>query len=152
MLQLQQRFNKGNMSIKLKLTEDMKQAMRDRDRLKLDTIRFLLAEIKNTEIDQGELSDDSILQLISRQIKQIKETLADYEKAGNTEVVTEEEAKVAVLEDYLPAQLSDEELKTVIDEVKSSMPDANVGQIIGAVKAKAGASADGGRIASLVRS
>lgn len=139
------------MSIKSQLTEDMKQAMRDHDRVKLDTIRFLISEIKNTEIDHGELSDDAILQLIGRQIKQIKEALVDYEKAGNTEVVATEQTKISVLESYLPSQLSDEELSAIISEVKSEMPDANIGQIIGAVKSKVGAKADGGRIANLVR-
>lgn len=139
------------MPIKTKLTEDMKQAMRDRDRLKLDVIRFLLSEIKNTEIDQGELSDDAILQLIGRQIKQIRETLSDYEKAGNSEVIEQEKAKISVLEDYLPSQLNDDELQKIINQIKADQPDANIGQIIGAVKARVGAQADGGRIASLVR-
>lgn len=139
------------MPIKTQLIEDMKQAMRDHDRTKLETVRFLLAEIKNQEIDRGELTEEDVLQLIGKQVKQIKEAIGGYQQTGNTEAVAEEELKISTLESYLPKQLSDEELKAIVDEIRSSQPDANVGQIIGAVKAKVGAQADGGRIASLVR-
>jgi uncharacterized protein YqeY len=139
------------MSIKIQLTENMKQAMRDKDRLKLDVIRFLLAEIKNNEIDRGELSDEQIFQLISKQIKQIKEVVADYQKVGNTEVAENEQKKVAILEAYLPAQMSEAEILAIIAQAKIDLPDANMGQLIGAVKQKVGALADGGTIAELIK-
>lgn len=139
------------MAIKTQLTEDMKQAMRDKNRTRLDAVRYLISEIKNTEIDQGELSDEQVFQLIGKQVKQIKETIADYQKAGRDEIVAQEEEKVAVLEAYLPKQLSDEELTTIVTEVVAQMDDPQMGQVIGAVKSRVGAQADGGRIAAVVR-
>lgn len=139
------------MSLKTQLTEDMKQAMRDKDRIKLDTVRFLISEIRNTEIDNGEQTDEQIINIIGKQVKQLKETIEDYKKAGSDDIVVQEEAKIAVLESYLPAQLSDTELTAIVDAVIAEMDSPQMGQVIGAVKAKAGAQADGSRIAAIVK-
>ncbi len=139
------------MDIKSQLTEDMKQAMRDKDTDKLGTIRFLLSEIKNVEIDEGVQDDAGVQKIISRQIKQIRDARSDFERAGRTDLVEQEDAKLAVLEAYLPAQLSDNELEALVDEAIAESADKNMGKIIGAVMQKAAGQADGGRVAAAVR-
>ena len=136
---------------KSQLMEDMKQAMRERNTLKLQTIRFLLAEIKNVEIDQGELSDEAIDKIIARQVKQMEEAIGDLEKSGREELVAEEREKIAVLQAYLPEKLSDEELDTIIDEVMSGMENPQMGQVIGQVMQRVGTQADGGVVSQKVR-
>lgn len=139
------------MDIKSQLTEDMKQAMRDKDTDKLGTIRFLLSEIKNVEIDEGVQDDAGVQKIISRQIKQIRDARTEFERAGRTDLVEQEDAKLAVLEAYLPAQLSDNELEALVDEAIAESVDKNMGKIIGAVMQKAAGQADGGRVAAAVR-
>lgn len=139
------------MHIKQKLLEDMKQAMRERDSVRLGALRYLLAEIKNREIDDGELDEAAITGVISKQVKQIKEVLADYEKTGKTDQLAEEHAKIAVLETYLPESMSQEELEKVIDEVIAAAPVKAMGPVIGSVRAKVGTQADGALIAQLVK-
>ena len=140
------------MSLKLQITEDMKQAMRDRDADRLGAIRFLLSELKNFEIDNGEQNDEGIQKLISRQIKQMKDAIGDFQKGDRADLVEAEEKKIAVIAKYLPTQLSDEDLQAVITKVVAQMgANANLGQVIGAVKSQVGNSADGGRVASLVK-
>lgn len=139
------------MSLKQQLTEEMKQAMRDRNSLKLNTIRFLLSEIKNVEIDDGEQDDAGVQRIVMRQIKSIKDAVEDFKKAGRTEIVDEEMQKVTVLEAFLPAQLSDEELLKIAGEVKAATGIDQMGQLIGAVKAKVGDAADGKRVADAVK-
>lgn len=139
------------MSFQQRLTEDMKQAMRARDAKKLEVIRFLMAEIKNTQIDKGDLTDEDVIQIIMRQVKQLNEAIADYTKAGRDELVEQEQSKIEILKEYLPAQMSDQELDQAIDEVMSQDSDLNMGQVIGAVKQKVGSAADGSRIAARVK-
>lgn len=136
---------------KAQLLEDMKQAMRDRATVKLQTIRFLLSEIKNVEIDEGELSDEQIDKIIARQIKQMQEALGDLEKSGRTELVAEEQSKIAVLEAYLPQKLSEAELDTIIDQTIQASDHPQMGQIIGQVMQQVGTRADGSTVASRVR-
>jgi uncharacterized protein len=139
------------MTITQQLTQDMKQAMRDRDSLLLGTLRFLLAEIKNVEIDQGELDDVGVQKIIARQIKQISETLADYQNAGRTDRVEEEKQKMAVLQKYLPQQLTDQELEEIVEKVLSANPDWRMGEVIREVLAQAAGQADGGRVSKIVQ-
>lgn len=139
------------MPIKQQLTEDMKTAMKARDMQKLGAIRFLLSEIKNIEIDKGELSDEELQNVISKQVKQMKDTIAEYEKAGRTDMIADEEAKIAVYEAYLPEAMSDEELENIVDAVIAETDNPNMGSVIGAVRAKTAGRADGGAIAALVK-
>lgn len=139
------------MTLKQTLTDDMKQAMRDRDTLRLGTIRFLLAEIKNFEIDHGEQDDAGIEKIMSKQLKQIKEGMVEYKKAGRDELVAEEEQKAAVLQSYLPKPMTDEELEKIIKEVIGQIDDPQMGPVIGLVKKKVGSRAEGGKIAGLVK-
>ena len=139
------------MTIKQQLTEDMKQAMRDKNTVTLGAIRFLMADIKNFEIDHGEQDDQSVIKIIAKQIKQMKDAMTDYEKGGRTDLVEAEQAKIDVIAKYLPVQMSDEELTALITDALAATPDKNMGKIIGQVMGKAQGKADGGRVSALVK-
>ena len=95
----------------------MKQANLDKNNVKKNTIRYLLAEIKNREIDnQKVLDDDQVSQLIARQLKQRKESISMFEKGGRTDLVEKETQEIVVLQSYQPAQLSNEKITEIITE------------------------------------
>ena len=139
------------MSIKTQLTEDMKSAMKAREMDRLTTIRFLLSEIKNAEIDRGELDDTGIQKLIASQVKKIKDAIIEFEKADRQDLVAEETQKVILLEAYLPAQLSDEDLTKIVKETLATVGSDNQGLLIGAVMKKVAGQADGNRVSTAVR-
>jgi len=142
------------MSLKDQLMEDMKNAMRARDSLRLGVIRFLRSEIKNVEIDHGDQDDKGVLKIIARQVKSMKDANSEYAKADRQDLVKDNDLKIAILEEYLPTQLSDAELEKIVQEVIGNTPDADIkqmGKIIGQVIAKADGKADGGRISQMVR-
>jgi len=134
------------MSVTQKIMEDMKTAMRARETMKLGAIRLLLSEVKNAEIDHGQLDEAGFQKVVAKLAKQIRESADEFAKAGREETAAEEFAKLKVLEAYLPAQLTDEELKAIIAEVKSNLADAPMGQLMGAVMAKVKGKADGNRV------
>jgi uncharacterized protein YqeY len=138
------------MNLKQTLTEKMKAAMKSGDKEGLGTLRMLLSEIKNFEIDNGEQDDAGVQKLVARSIKQWKDALVDYQKGGREDLIKEAEARIAFLGEFLPAQASEDDIKKVIQEVVSAMPNPSVGPVIGQVKAKLGNSADGGTVARLV--
>lgn len=140
------------MSLKQQLMEDMKSAMKARDMKTLGAIRFFLSELKNYEIDHGEQDDAGIEKLVSKQIKQMRDAIQDYKNGDRMDLAEEEEAKVKVIEKYLPEQMSDDELKSIVESVISQLGEgAQMGPVIGAVKAKVGNKADGGRVAGMVK-
>lgn len=139
------------MTLKQQLTEDMKQAMRDRNMLKLGVIRFLLSEIKNFEIDNGEQDDAGVTKVIASQLKKSKDALNDFKNAGREDIVADEEAKILVMESYLPQQMSDSELEAIVTEVLASTEEKNMGKLIGMVMPKVAGKADGGRVSAMVK-
>lgn len=139
------------MTIKQQLTEDMKSAMRAKEMSKLTTIRFLLSEIKNYEIDQGEQDDAGIQKVIASQVKKMNDAIADFLAAGREDLVAEEKEKVAVLSAYLPEQLSDAELEQVVIATIADVGLNNQGQLIGAVMKKVAGRADGNRVSAIVK-
>ncbi len=139
------------MDFKISLMQSIKDAMKARDSVRLNTLRFLLSEIKNVEIDEGHQSEEQVHKLIARQVKQMKETLEEYKRAGKEDVVAEELQKIAVLEEYLPKQMSDDELTALVASVVEQSEDKNMGKIIGQVLAKAAGQADGTRVSSFVK-
>lgn len=134
------------MSVTQKLMEDMKVAMRARETTKLGSIRLLLSEVKNAEIDQGELNEEGFQKVVAKLAKQIRESADEFAKAGREETAAGEFAKLEVLKAYLPAQLTDKELKSIVEAVKADLPDAPVGKLMGAVMAKVKGKADGNRV------
>jgi uncharacterized protein YqeY len=143
------------MSLKEQLKADLKEAMRAKELVKRDTIRSINTMIKQIEVDERkELSEEDVITLIQKAIKQREEAITQYSDAKRDDLVEKESAEVAVLKEYLPAQLSDEELEaitsTIISEVgASSMKD--MGKVMPALKAKVGASADGKRMSGAIK-
>jgi uncharacterized protein YqeY len=143
------------MSLKEQLKADLKEAMRAKELVKRDTIRSINTMIKQIEVDERkELSEEDVITLIQKAIKQREEAITQYSDAKRDDLVEKESAEVAVLKEYLPAQLSDEELEaitsTIISEVgASSMKD--MGKVMPALKAKVGASADGKRMSTAIK-
>ena len=135
----------------------MKAALLGGDRFVGDTLRGLKAAILNEEVAQGKrdegLSDNEIEQIVAREVKKRHESVKLYEANGRPELAEPEKKEIAVLEKYLPAQLSEAELIMVMDEQITALGAdmSKMGQVIGAVKAKVGTSADGATIASLVK-
>lgn len=132
------------------LLEDMKVAMKAREAVKLGAIRLLLSEVKNTEIDFGQLDEAGFHKVVAKLAKQIREGIEEFSKAGREDTVEEEKQKLAVLESYLPQQMSDEVLMALVREVKAASPELPSGQLIGAVLAKANGQADGKRVAQII--
>jgi uncharacterized protein YqeY len=145
-------------ALKAQLDNDLKAALLGGDRFRAEVLRGLKAVILNEEVSKGlreeGLDDTTIETLIVREVKKRADSATQYEAAGRPELVEAETAESKVLEEYLPQQASEEDVKKVIidtiAELGASGPQA-MGQVIGAVKAKLGNSADGGTIARLVK-
>jgi len=139
------------MSLSQQLVDDMKQAMRDKNKVKLSVIRYLRSGIKNHEIDHGEQDDAGVEKIVAKQVKQVRESIEEYQKAGRSDLVSEEEAKLKILEEYSPEQMSDEEIQAVINEVLSGIENPQMGPAIGLVMKKVQGRADGSKVSQLVR-
>ncbi len=138
-------------TLQLKLQDDMKTALRAHDSVRLGVIRFALSLIKNAEIDGGPQSDDQIVSLLSKEVKKMSEATEQFAVAGRDELVKEELVKIDILKSYLPEKMDESELRAIVTTVRESMPDAQIGQIIGAVMKQVGSKADGGMVSKLVR-
>ena len=143
------------MTLKERITEDMKSAMRSGDKERLGTIRLALAAIKQREVDERiTLDDGQILAVLEKMIKQRKEAIAQFESGGRADLVAKESAEIAVLQAYLPAQMSDAELDALITEAIGQTGAASVkdmGKVMAAVKAQAQGRADMGTVSARVR-
>ena len=146
------------MALKAQLDNDLKAALLGGDRFRAEVLRSIKAVILNEEVAQNKrdegLDDTTIETLIVREVKKRADSASQYEAAGRPELVEAETAESKVLEEYLPQQASEEDVKKVIIETIEAMgasgPQA-MGQVIGAVKGKLGNTADGGTIARLVK-
>ena len=109
------------MSIKVQLQDDLKDAMRSKDEIRKRTTRMALTSIKLAEVDKGELDEASELAIIQKEIKQRQETIEDARRSGHTELMEENQAEIEILMEYLPKQLTNDELEVMarqaIDEV-----------------------------------
>lgn len=143
------------MSLKEQLKEDLKEAMRAKEVVKRDAIRAINTMIRQIEVDERkELNDADVIALIQKGVKTRNESIEQYKQAGRDDLIQKEQEQIDVFSLYLPKQLSDEELesiiKDIITEVKAeSMKD--MGKIMGPAKAKIGGSADGKRINEMVK-
>ena len=143
------------MTLKERITEDMKTAMRSGEKDRLAVIRLLQAAIKQREVDERITLDDAqITSVLEKMIKQRKESMTAFEKGGRADLVDKENAEIAVLQPYLPAQLSDAELDALIAEAISSTGAASIkdmGKVMGVVKAKAAGKADMGAVGARIK-
>lgn len=142
-------------TIKSQLTADMKAAMKDGDRSRLATIRMLLAAIKQQEIDERrELSDDEALAILTKQAKQRRESIAQYESAGRDDLKAVEQADLDVIETYLPRQLSPEEIEAeVADIIQSEQATGmgDMGAVMKVARERLAGRADMGAVSKAVR-
>lgn len=143
------------MSLADQLQEDMKIAMRNKEKEKLLTIRMVRSAIKKAEIDAKEpLSDDEILDVIMREVKQRKDAISEYKKAGRDDLVQKENNELAILESYLPKQLTEEELREVIQTTIQKLGATSkkeMGKVMGAVLSQVKRKADGKTVNRLVQ-
>lgn len=135
------------MSLIDRLNDDMKLAMKSHDKLKLSVIRMVRAAIKNIEIDQRKtLDEQEVLDVLNREIKQRKDSLQEFDKAGRDDLAENLKSEIAILMDYMPQQLSEEEVKAIvqqtIQEVGASSK-ADMGKVMGALMPKVKGRADG---------
>ena len=141
--------------LKDRLTAHIKTALLSGDKPRAEVLRSLKSAILYEEVaknlrDTG-LNDEQIQAVFAREAKKRTESAELYQKAGDTVRTQAELAEKSIIEEYLPKQLTDAEMAAVVDEVQAAMPDAQMGQLIGAVKARVGTRADGGRIAAAVK-
>ena len=134
-----------------RLVKDLKEAMKDKNTIKKSVITLLRAGLTNEKIKKkAELTEQEEMAVVRRELKQTKDSLAEFKKAGRTDLVEKEEAKIAVLETYLPKQLSEAELLTEIQKLNLDKTE-NIGKVIGQVIAEFKEVADGALVSKVVR-
>ena len=144
-------------SLKATVQSDLTDAIRQRDQVRSGTLRLALTAITNEEVsgtEARELSDDEVLKVLAKEAKKRKEAATAYTDAARPELAAKEEAELLVLEAYLPAQLSDDELATIVAAAieqtgATGMP--QLGQVMKAAQAVVAGRADGGRVAAVVK-
>ena len=142
-------------ALKDQITEDMKTAMRAKDSERLGTIRLLLAALKQKEVDERVVLDDAaVVAIVDKLIKQRKDSLEAFQKAERKDLADKEAAELVVLQAYLPARLSADEVaatvKAIVAELGATGP-GDMGKVMGAVKAKLAGKADMGQVSAAVK-
>lgn len=143
------------MSLVERLNSDMKQAMKDKDKDKLSVIRMMKASLQNEGIKLGkqELSEDEELTVLSRELKQRKDSLQEFDKAGRQDLTEKLHAEIAIVEGYMPKQLSEEELDALVTEAiaqTNATSKADMGKVMSAIMPKVKGKADGSLVNKLV--
>jgi len=135
------------MNLSERLTDDMKHAMKSQDKFKLTTIRMMRASVKNLEIDlKRPLEDKEVLDILSREIKQRKDSLQEFKKAGRDDLVTDLAAEIEIISQYLPEQLTEEEIQEIVRQTIHELgasSKADMGKVMSALLPKTKGRADG---------
>ena len=143
------------MGTKERLAADMKEAMKSKDKLKLSTIRLIRSEIKNAEIEKGELlTEDEVTGVLARELKKRRESIVLYDEGGRPELAEKEGEEATVLEEYLPEQLSSKEIEELVDEAIAATGAESVkemGKVMGALMPKLRGRADGTVVSNIVK-
>jgi uncharacterized protein YqeY len=143
------------MSLKLRITDDMKAAMRAKETARLGTIRLLLAAIKQKEVDERiELDDAAVSSIVEKLIKQRKDSISQFQAAGRDDLVAAEQAELVVLQAYLPEQLSDAEVEAAVIEAISESGAStarDMGKVMGLLKSRLAGRADMGQVSKLIK-
>lgn len=143
------------MSLKAQISEDMKNAMRAKDSARLGTIRLLLSAMKQREVDERiELTDADVIAVIEKMLKQRRDSIAAYESANRADLADVEKAEVAVLQTYMPAQLSDEAINQIINQViadTGAQGAKDMGKVVGLVKPLVAGVADMGKVSGMIK-
>ena len=143
------------MSLKARIQDDMKAAMKGGDKARLGVIRLLAAAIKQKEVDERVTLDDAaVLAIIEKQIKQRKDSVSQYQAGGRQDLADAESAEIVILEAYLPARLSEAELEQIIGDAIASTAAAgpkDMGKVMGAVKPQVAGRADMGAVSAKIK-
>jgi hypothetical protein len=143
------------MSLKDRILQDVKDAMRAKDKPRLATIRLITAAIKQREVDERiELDDTQVLVVLDKMCKQRRESISQFEQAGRDDLAAQEKAELALIQQYLPEQLGEAEINELIDAAMeqtgaSSMKD--MGKVMGQLKPKLQGRADMGAVSALIK-
>jgi len=146
--------------LKDRLQADLNAAMKARDEITVSTLRMAISAVRNAEVagdEAVELDDDQVTAVLQSEAKKRTEAAEIYEQSGRTDSAAKERAELAVLEAYLPAAIGDDELAAIVaEEVAAAAASGNVGgkamgMVVKAVRARAGAAVDGGKVAALVK-
>ena len=143
-------------ALKTRINDDVKTAMRSKDKERLGTLRLLTAAIKQIEVDKRiELNDDQVIAVLEKMLKQRKDSIEQFEKAGRNELAEIEIKEMAIIQEYMPEQLSDTEIDALIDEAMattgaSEMKD--MGKVMGLLKTKLAGKADMGAVSGKIKS
>ena len=141
--------------LRVQLQDEMKAAMKSGDKPRLGVIRLILAAIKQREVDERiELDDTQVLLVLDKMVKQRRDSVEQFEKAGRTELADQEKYEIGVIQEYLPAQLSDEEISTLITEAIAATGAASMkdmGKVMGMLKPKLQGRADMGAVSGLIK-
>ena len=143
------------MSLKERIKSDLKEAMRAKDVFRRNTLRNLTAAIKQIEVDERrELSDADVEAILMKYAKQREDAKAQFKAGGRDDLIENEDKELAIVAEYLPEPMSDEELEQIISEIiqkteASSMKD--MGRVMGVAKKEIGSRSDGGRISKMVK-
>lgn len=143
------------MNLLEQISAELNEALKAKDDVKVSTLRFLISGLNNAKIAKGgELTDEEVVREIGKEAKRHKESISAFEAGGRTELVEKEKAELAILEKYLPAQLSEAELEKMVDEAITASGASGIGdmgKVIGQVMGRAGASADGTVVAQIAK-
>ncbi len=143
------------MSLKARITADMKSAMKAGEKDRLRTVRLILADIQRSEVDRREeLDDTAVLGVIEKAVKQRRDSIEQFLQGGRKDLSAIEEAELEIIQTYLPEQLGEDELATLIDEVIEATGAENIrdmGKVMAAIKAKAAGKADMGTVGAMVK-
>ena len=138
-----------------RITDDVKVAMKAKDKPRLGVLRLITAAIKQREVDERiTLDDDQVLAVLEKMIKQRKDSIAQYEKAGRDELAQQEALELGIIQDYLPEQLSDDEIDALIAEAISSTGAASMkdmGKVMGMLKPRLAGRADMGKVSQIIK-
>lgn len=141
--------------MKKQLIEDMKKYMKEKNKLALNTVKMVNAEIKKQEIDkQKELTDEEVISVIEKQIKNRKDSVEQYRNANREDLADQESKEIEVLMKYLPEQLSKEEIEKIVDEVIEEVgakTKSDFGKVMGKIMPKVKGKADGNMIKKVVQ-
>lgn len=144
------------MTLKEQLMADFKEAMKAKDDVRKNTISFARAAVKQYEVDnREELDDEGIIKILTKQVKMRKDALADFEKAGRTDLADGYKAEIEILEKYLPEQMSADEILKIVQATKEELglegTKKEMGKFMGAVMKKVGGRADGNAVREVIQ-
>ncbi|OGJ21851.1 MAG: hypothetical protein A2804_01275 [Candidatus Pacebacteria bacterium RIFCSPHIGHO2_01_FULL_46_10] len=140
------------MSLRTQITDQIKTAMKARDTVTLDALRYILSIVKNVEIDaKHELNDEEVLNVIQKEVKNRREAMSQFQQGGRMDIVTEEQKKLDVLLKFLPTQLSQQDVEEKVRAIVAALPSKDMSSAMKAVMAELKGKADGKMIADAVK-